>query len=63
VIFLEVWSEIKTKNKVKCLTELELKYCFLKAKKKKTSLSEALAGYEVCNDDEIGIICIYRVRS
>ena len=61
-MFLEEWSDIKAKNKLRCLAEAEPKYYFLRAKNQ-TPLSETLTGYEVCNDDEIEIIHLYRVRS
>lgn len=61
-MFLEEWSEIKAKNKLRCFVELEPKYYFLKAKNH-TPLSEVLTGCEECNDDEIEIVCIFRVRS
>lgn len=62
MMFLEEWSEIKAKDIFKSFAEAEPKYYFSKAKAQ-TALSEALTGYEVRNDDEREIICIYRVRS
>lgn len=50
-MFLEEWSEIKSKDIFKCFAEAEPKYYFSKAKAQ-TPLSEALTGYEVCRDDE-----------